>query len=45
MWRQNWWRSNRRGIASIYGGTVKTALGVLVAVIIVLVVLQLLALT
>ena len=45
MWRQNWWRSNSRGRASDYGGTVKMAVGAVVAVILVLVVLQLLALT
>jgi hypothetical protein len=45
MWRRNWWRSNSRGRASGYGGTVRMALGALVAVVSVLVVLQLLGLT
>ncbi len=45
MWRQNWWRSSRRGRASDYGDTVKMAVGAMVAVILVLVVLQLLGLT
>jgi hypothetical protein len=45
MWRRNWWRSNSRGRASGYGGTVKMAVGALVTVVLVLVVLQLLGLT
>ncbi len=45
MWKQNWWRSSRRGRASDYGGTVKMAVGALVAVVLVLVLLQLLELT
>jgi hypothetical protein len=45
MWRQNRWHSNSRGRASGYGGTVKMAVGALVAVILVLVGLQLLGLT
>jgi hypothetical protein len=45
MWRRNWRRSNRRGRASDYGGTVKMAVGALVAVVLVLILLQLLGLT
>jgi hypothetical protein len=45
MWKRNWWRPNRRGRAFDYGGTVKMAVGALVAVVLVLVVLQLLGLT
>ncbi len=45
MWSRSWRRSNRRGRASDYGGTVKMAVGALVAVVLVLVVLQLLGLT
>ena len=42
MWRRSWWRSNSRGRASGYGGTVKMAVGGFVAVVLVLVVMQLL---
>jgi hypothetical protein len=45
MWKQNWWRSSRRGRSSDYGGTVKMEVGALVAVVLVLVLLQLLELT
>jgi hypothetical protein len=45
MWMRNWRRSNRRGRASDYGGTVKMAVGALVAVVLVLALLQLLGLT
>jgi hypothetical protein len=45
MWMRNWRRLNRRGRASDYGGTVKMAVGALVAVVLVLVLLQLLGLT
>jgi hypothetical protein len=45
MWKRNWRRSNWRGRASDYGGTVKMAVGALVAVVLVLILLQLLGLT
>ena len=45
MWKQNWWRSSRRGRSSDYSGTVKMAVGALVAVVLVLVLLQLIELT
>ena len=44
MRRRNWWRSNGRGRTPGYGGTVKMAVGALVAVVLVVVLLELLGL-
>src|SRR5215212_2225167 len=44
MRRQNWWRSNGGGRTPGYGGTVKMAVGALVAVVLVVVLLELLGL-
>lgn len=45
MWKQNRWRPGERGTTSDYSGTVRMAVGALVAVVLVIILLRLLGLT
>jgi tetrahydromethanopterin S-methyltransferase subunit F len=40
MWKRNWWRETGRNRTSDYGGTVKMAIGALLAVVLVIILLR-----